>query len=473
MASTNVSFEQIPASIRKPGKYFEYNTRLAVRTLATNAQRMLIVAQRLAAGSVAALVPTQVFSDGEASDYFGPGSMAHLMCRAAITANPYLDLTVIALDDAPTATAASGTVTITGPATSAGKLKLSIGARLIEVGISTGDEAAEVAASLAAQLATYPDLPVTAELAGAGITLTAKNAGAVANQVGLATSCTAKGITAAVVAMAGGTVDPDISTALAEVFAQQFDVISPAYNDQTSLAALRDHLDTVSGAIEERPGVCAYGYDGALAGATTLAAASNSGRSSGFYLRGTSSPAYEVGAAYGAVIASEEDPARPLNTLALTGIAAPLIGQRLSRVEQEACLHNGVAPGEVGPGDVVQIVRAVTTYTTDPQGIADPALLDLTTIRTLDYVRKACRERIALRFPREKLSSKTPAKVRAELLDVLKKLEELEIVEEVDANKDGLIVERDSQDTNRLNARIPTDIVNGLHVFAGRIDLLL
>ena len=75
--------------------------------------------------------------------------------------------------------------------------------------------------------------------------------------------------------------------------------------------------------------------------------------------------------------------------------------------------------------------------------------------------------------PREKLSEKTPPKVRSEILDVLTKLEELEIVEAVEANKPGLIVERDSQDANRLNAKIPTDVVNGLHVFAGRIDLLL
>ena len=36
MASTNISFDQIPASIRKPGKYFEFNTTNAVRTLAAN-----------------------------------------------------------------------------------------------------------------------------------------------------------------------------------------------------------------------------------------------------------------------------------------------------------------------------------------------------------------------------------------------------------------------------------------------------
>jgi len=56
---------------------------------------------------------------------------------------------------------------------------------------------------------------------------------------------------------------------------------------------------------------------------------------------------------------------------------------------------------------------------------------------------------------------------------VLLKLEELEIVEEVEANAASLVVERSLQDVNRLNAAIPTDVVNGLHVFAGRIDLLL
>ena len=41
MASPNISFDTLPASIRKPGKYFEFNTRLAVRTLPANVQRVL------------------------------------------------------------------------------------------------------------------------------------------------------------------------------------------------------------------------------------------------------------------------------------------------------------------------------------------------------------------------------------------------------------------------------------------------
>ncbi len=473
MPSKNISFDAIPSSIRKPGKYFEFNTKLAVRTLPANLQKMLIIAQRLVAGTVAALVPTNVFSDAEAATYFGNGSNAHLMCRAAIKANPYLQLTVCALDDNGAGAAATGTITITGPSTGPGVIRLFVGNRRIELAIATGTAATAIAAALKVELDKYADLPVTAAVAEAVITLTAKHKGTIGNLVDLVTEVTAAGVASAVVAMATGATDPDTATAYAKVFAEKYDIIAIPYVDATAIGALKTHLDSVSGPMEQRPGIGIYALDSALATATTLSASINSGRIAGAFLRGTKSPSYEVAAALAAIIAFEEDPARPLNTLALTGIAAPDVTQRLSRTEQENCLNNGTLPLEVGPGEVVQIVRAVTTYLKDANNIDDISLLDLTTIRTLDYVRKACRERIALRFPREKLSSRTPKKVRSELLDVLMKLEGLEIIEEVAANLSGLIVERDEQDPNRLDAKIPADVVNGLHVFAGRIDLLL
>lgn len=92
---------------------------------------------------------------------------------------------------------------------------------------------------------------------------------------------------------------------------------------------------------------------------------------------------------------------------------------------------------------------------------------------TPDYVAKAVCERVELRFPREKLSTRTDAKVRCELVDVLRRLAARKNVEEVAANTDDIICERDLQDANRLNARIHADIVNGPHGFAGVIDLLL
>jgi phage tail sheath gpL-like len=473
MASPNISFDHIPASIRKPGKYFEFNTKLAVRTLPANEQKVLILGQRLTAGSVAALVPTQVFSDVEAASYFGQGSMLHRMVRSAIKAFPYIDLTCIALEDAGAGVAASGTATLAGTATSSGVATVQIGNDLVQVAVSSGDTAAAIATALKAQADQQPDLPVVFTVNAGVLTITAKHKGTLGNGIKIAATCTASGLTAAVVAMASGATDPTLTAALAAIAGAGHHIIITPYADQTSLTALRDHLEFVGGPLEQRGACGVYGLAGTLATATTLAGQVDHGRITGALLRGSDSLPMEIAAAYGAVIASEEDPARPLNTLELTGIAAPALDQRLTRTEQEVCLHNGVAPLEVGPGGRVQIVRAITTYTLDPQGIQDVSLLDLTTIRTLDYVRKAVRERISLRFPREKLSERTPAKVRSEILDVLFKLEELEIVEAVEANKDGVICERDSQDPNRLNAKIPVDVVNGLHVFAGRIDLLL
>lgn len=365
----SISFDTIPASIRKPGVYVEFNTSLAVRTLPTNKQSVCLIVPIGADATVAANVPTPFYSAAEAKALFG-GTVAGEMADAFITTNRYASLSAVG-------------VVVTGEA------------------------------------------------------------------------------------------EPDIKAALDSTAMGGFTILVPAWYSSVALTALRDHIKTYTNSMEQQGIIGVAALTSTLSAATTLATSLNSGAISLAVLPGTASTARQVAAAYAAMIASEEDPARPLNTLVLSGIKVPPVTQRLGRTEQETALANGVTPLEVAAGDVIQIVRAVTTYTKSAAGATDVSLLDLTTIRTLYYVRTAIRDRIRLRFPRSKLSSKTPAAVRGEILDVLKKLEELEIVEEVDANADGLVVERSLQDVNRLNATIPVDVVNGLHVFAGRIDLLL
>lgn len=472
MASQNISFDNIPSSIRKPGKYFEFNTKLAVRTLPGNPQKVLVLGQKLASGTQAALTPVDVFSDEQAAQLFGRGSQLFLMVRAAIKANPYLQLTAIGVAD-PAGNAATGSTTLEGTATGTGVLTQWIGANRVDVAVSSGDTAAAVAAALSAAIAAQPELPVTSTVAGAVVTHTSVHKGTFGNDIKLDASCTAPGLNATVAAMSGGAIDPDYAAALAAIAGAGHNIIAAPLSNQTVLTALRTHLDFVAGPMEQRGAIGAAGWPGTLSNGTTLSGQVNNGRISTAWHRGSRRLPCEIAAGYAAVLASEEDPARPLNTLEVLGLDVTTVDQRPTRTEQEAALHNGLAPLEVGPGDKVQIVRAITTYTKDAQGVDDASLLDVTTIRTLDYVGKACRERIALRFPREKKSLRTKEKVRSEILDVLYKLEELEIVENVDANKDGVIVEDDLQDENRLNVKIPVDVVNGLHVFAGRIDLLL
>ena len=363
-----IVFDNIPASIRKPGKYAEFNTKLAVRTLPTNAQNVLYIAPMSASGASAVpYVPYLTFDSATLGTLFGIGSQAYEMGVAGMIANPYMRLSVMGI-----------------PAV-------------------------------------------------------------------------------------GGV----WQTALTAVFAGDYQIIVIGSNAVADLTVLRNHLDAIASPMEQRGAIGVSAFTGTVAAGTTLTAALNAGRITCAWLKNGTDAPHKIAAAYAAVIAGEEDPARPLNTLWLANVTPNAIIDRPGRVEQEVALVNGLTPLEVGPGDKVQIVRAISTYTKTAAGTNDISLLDITTIRSLDFIRKAIVERISLRFPRDKKTRRVKAAVRGELLDVLYKLEELEIVDEVDDNKIKLLVEDNLQDPNRLDVVVPADIVNGLHVFAARIDLYL
>ena len=474
MASANINFEKIPVSTRKPGVYAEWNTKLAVRNLPTNRQRVLLIAQHTTnLGAVSAL--TDVYSAAEVAERYGAGSQAHLMADAAIKAYANAALSIITLADHSAGVAASGKITITGNATTQGVLRVGIGnADVLMVPVAAGDSADTVGKAVKAAIAAQPGLPVSAAEAAGVVTITAKNKGAEGNAIRLLAACTAAGISTTVTAMASGLVNPDIAAALNAVVAEGHHIIACGINDETNLLKLRAHLDTVSSPMEKRWAIGVYGQTGTLAQATTLAGRLNHGHIVSAWYRGTPSLPCELAAAFAAVMASEEDPARPLNTLALNSIGVCESKDKTMRTEQENALYNGVTPIEISPaGTQAQIVRAITTYTKTANGTADESLLDVTTVRTLIYVSRACVDRIALRFPRDKLSDRTPPRVRSELIDVLMRCEELEILERVEENLPKLIVERDLQNTGMLNCRIPSDVVNGLHVVGMIVDLYL
>jgi phage tail sheath gpL-like len=481
MSSPNISFKSVPSSIRKPGRYTEYNAEGAITSLPSVANKVLIVAQKTSSGIATVDTVYPIFSSADSILYAGAGSIADLMVKALFKANPNINLSLITQADAGGSAAAVGTVTIATTATKAGSMDLWVANKYINVAVAIGDTPTVVVVSLYNKLKEIEaDLPVVATKDAAILTLTAKNLGTSGNQIAIAYKINNADCTATVVQPTGGTGDPVYTNPLAAAFPGKFDIIVSSLNDAANLAILKTHVTNSSSPTEGRPCIAVYGYTGVQATLETLAGTTlNYERFSvAFhpYTKTTQSGHsldYEIAAAYAGVIASEEDPAMPLNGLVLTDIGPAAIANRLSRTQQESCLANGVTPLIVGVGEQVAIVRAVSNYIKNATGTTDPAYLDITTIRTLDYVRLSIETREALRFPRSKLSTKTPAKVRAQIIDVLTKLEELEIVENVSSNLDGIVVEKDSTDPNRLNALIPADVVNGLHVLANRINLVL
>ena len=232
--------------------------------------------------------------------------------------------------------------------------------------------------------------------------------------------------------------------------------------------------------MEQRGAVGVTAKDDTISALTTITTGQNHPRISYAGLEGTKTWAPEIAAAYAAAIAGEPDLARPLNDVVLTGIYPPLDATRYTRSELTTLLANGVAPLIVNANEDVTICRSIATYYQDDDGQADDTLLDLQTIRVLDFVRKSVKQRFSDRFSQVKIAAVAhtenttdTSKIKVEILDVLMALEGVDYIENVDDNKDDVNVERNANNTSRVDCKIPSDVVNGLHVLAARIDLIL
>lgn len=468
---TNIEFDNIPTGLRKPGVYTEYNAQNAVSTLPTNEQNVLIIAP-MVGGESAYSAPVPIYSDIDAKNAFGAGSWTHLMARIAIQNNPMIRLTAIGLKDNDSGVAATGSITLNGTATGAGVIKAMIGGVEYAVSVAKSETAGNLTTRLSAVINAGEYCPVIAAPESGTITLTAKCKGEIGNEIELSVQSAAQGISVEARAFSSGSQNADIAPALASVAGSHYHVIISPFADDKNAKALREHLELVASPMEKKPAIGVLGWRGTMATGTTYAGKINANRIACGWYKGAMESNALVAAGFGAVIAKEEDPARPLNTLEIKGLTPVDSTQTPLKTEINQALFNGLTPIVV-VNHRVQIERAITTYTKNPANVDDPAWLDLTTIRTLDYVRKAIEQRISLRFPRAKLSNRTPPKVRSEILDVLYRLENMEIIENVDANKDKLFVVRNGQDPNRLDTAIPSDVVNGLHIVANRIDLIL
>lgn len=481
---TAFTFAEIPAGIRKPSVYMEFNTTAANRLLPANDQKILLIAQKHPDAQQPVLQVFDVYSADQVGISCGFGSLAHRMAKAGIKANPYASVQMILLDDSVWPTAATATISLvfaedTTTAVSSGKAIVNVGGDAYTIAIAQNDDAAAILSKIIAAINNDNDAPVTADDGDDDtVVLTLETAGLVAESLPLSISCNVANITLSIDAAPDVSAlthpnSDDMQAVLDVIFAAGHHILVVPYLQDDVLVAVRDHLDLVGNGVEQRGAIAIYASnDASAATAKTRMEDLNPKRMVGGYLRGQSNWSAEIAAALAFVLASESDPARPLNGLPLLGIAAPDVGDWLGRAEQEDLLHNGITPLEVGAGNKVLIVRMISGYTVNDLGVSDPSLLDITIIRSLDYLRRACRERILLRFPRVKNSASRRRAIRSELLNVLKQLEELEIVQAVEDNKAFLVVEEDTTDRTRANARIPADIVRGLHILAAQIDLL-
>jgi phage tail sheath gpL-like len=487
-----VSFNNLPANIRVPLFYAELDNSQA-GTFAFQS-RSLLIGQKLAAGTAAANIPLMVTSLAQAKALFGQGSILAMMMETYRKNDSFGEVWCLPVADNGGGTAATKTLTVTGPASANGTIPLYIGGEYVGVGVRSGDTADEIAASIAAAIAEMPDLPVTAAT-GADpnehvVTLTFRHKGTQGNDLDVRIAYAGPsdgealpaGVGIVIAAGANGATDPSLTTALANLGDSEFDFIALPFTDTTVLDAVKEMMDDQTGRWSWAKQIYGGVYSAkraSVANLSTFGNARNDPHVSVMGFNDSPSPVWRWAAAYAAQAAKSLtiDPARPLQTLPLVGIKAPPISSRFTIMERQTLLFDGVATYSVRADGTVQIEREITTYQKNAYDQPDNSYLDVQTLYTAATVLRRMRQAVTSKFGRHKLAGNgtrfgagqaitTPNIIRAELIAQYAAMEELGLVENSDLFKENLIVERNADDPTRVDILWPGDFVNQLRIFA-------
>ena len=498
-----VSFNSIPANWRMPLYWVEVDPSMAgyPRSRLTS----LIIGTMLSTGSAIPNVPIPVPSQADARLLFGYGSMLDGMVETFTNNNFSQELWVVPIEE-PAGAIAQMIIDVTAPAISAGTLPLYIAGRRVQVFVAAGEDVAIVGGKIAAAINKDPSMPVIATTATTDspqITLKCKWKGVEGNDIdvrlahggALAAERVPIGLEITIPEgnkLTGGTGTVDISTALDNLGDEIYEYVATGYTDSTSLNLLeteygfgdqgrwgwlRQLYGHVFGA---RRGVVTPEDQKGYSDLMVWGPSNNSGVLSILAVEGHSpTPSWQWAAAYAAKAARAllNDPARPLQTLALEGCEPAPKHQRFDMKQCNDFSGVGIATQAVNADGIPAIKRESTTYQKNLYGQGDDAYELVPTLATLAALFRSQRHAITSKYPRHKLADDgtrfgagqaivTPKIIKAELIAQYRADEFLGRVENAVAFKRNLIVERDSNDPNRVNVLYPPDLINQLRIFA-------
>lgn len=487
-----ISFSEIPADLRVPGTFLEVDPSLAERGVGSFPLRGLLIGQRTSLGSLAANTVDRVTSAEQASAMAGPGSIGSRMAAAWFALNRSTELDIVLLADAGGGVPNIQTVKFGGSPASGGLAVYVAGDRYF---IDTSGALSATAQVLVDAINANPEAPVVATVNPGDNTqavLTAKNAGEVGNTIDVRVAhlegeTIPSGLTVTIVNTDVGAGNPDAAGALSAVAGIQYDIIAHPFIDSANLLVIETELAARDNAMQAIPG---HAFTGAVGSQGVLAALGDSRNSRNSTVVGfepfpgvpceRAAQIAGLVAFYGAI-----DPARPFQTLALTGFA-PAIEDRFSLQERNLLLHDGIATTVSDRTGTTRIERLITTYQLNAAGAPSAAFLDVNIRLLLSFYRKALVARISERFPRHKLADDTgttppgpgtklvtPSVYMAEIVSHYQQLIDLGICEDLDGFIANSTVERNGSDPNRLDAALAPNFVNQLRVGAVLVQFRL
>jgi phage tail sheath gpL-like len=485
-----IPFHNIPGNLRVPLFYAELDNSRANTNQAP--QRALLIGQKTAAGTMTANIPVVCQSTVDSRAAAGPGSILAGMIDAYRAVDKNGEMWVLPVADDGAAVSATGSVSFTGPNTRPGTLSLYIGGRLVSVPVAVGTTANAMATAVTAAIQAA-NISVTAAVDGttlSKVNLTARNGGECGNDIDLQYNYKGAaggeqvpfGASVTFVAMSGGTTNPSLTTALANLNDAPFDFIACSLTDATSLAAIAALLSDDTGRwswssqVYGHCWICKRGTAGANA---TFATGLNNQHLTNIPVNGSPTPPWKWAAAFmaGAAVSLRQDMAQPLQFLPVPGLLPPPQQSLYPiTVRNNTLLYGGCATWFVDTGTVV-MENITTTYVTNVQGNADDSYLEVETLFNSIYVLRQLRGLVQATYGRKKLAANgtrllpgsnvvTPDTIRADLIAKYRELEGAGFVQQSEEFTANLVVEQNASNPNRVDVLFPAVLIDQLRVFA-------
>jgi phage tail sheath gpL-like len=440
-------------------------------------------------------VPIPIGSQAQADQAFGQGSELARMFKAFYASNFANEVWGVGVKEPAGASAATGTITITAPPTSAGTIHLYVGGEYIPVNIQTTDTNDDIASAIADEINNMDGLAVSAVAAAGVVTMTANWKGVGGNEImvsmnyygGLGGEQTPVGLGILLPAtqfLTGGVGTPVITNAIVNMGEEPFEYVCSAWTDSNTLFEMDQELGFTDsgrwGWQRQLFGHCFAAKRGTYSDLLLFGETMNSGVISIMSFEKLSpSPSFEWAASYTAKAqrALINDPARPLQALSLNQIKLAPKHERFDFIELNSLASTGMAIQKAGSDNQPMIAREQTTYQLNLYGQSDDAYELVTTLATLAKLLRNQRQAITSKFPRHKLASDgtkfspgqaivTPGIIKSELVAEYRMDEYNGLAENTQQFKAHLIVERDQNNPNRVNVLYPPDLINQLRVFA-------
>jgi phage tail sheath gpL-like len=398
------------STILVPGVFVTVDNSIA-NTALGGPFKTVIFGQKTAGGTATAETLVQVFSEADAKEKFGVGSILANMFSEWFKNNASNEVYAIALDDA-VGTSNTATFTITGTASATGTIYAYINGVRVMASVASGDTATVVGDSLEAAINANVDLPVTASNSTGTVTITYKNDGTIGNQLDARLNVnegesTPAGLTNVAAVQSIGATDPDINDAIAALPDEVFNLIVNPYTDATSLTALDTELTRRWGNTVQLDGHAINAFGGTSSAVVTKGDALNSEHFT-FMDSGKSTmvPPYLVAPEVGGRMAfsADADPARPFRTLQITGMVGDDPSDRRTFTEKQSILSAGIGTHNVQNDSTVVVDRLVTTYKTNAVGAVDTSYQNTNTMFNLSFMRQSFKTRMLSLYPRHKLA---------------------------------------------------------------------